>query len=282
MAAEEQLALIAGGADPIAQAIARELIRRDRTVVLQADAADGLQAATEQLEPLISREGQLASCVADLTAAPDRDRLVEFVLDEFGRIDLLVCLPSGPPAGAEPAASRAADLDLLELTEAAYQQALAEYLTAPLFLTQLVANEMVRLAEAGSVEAAKIVLINSVGAYTTSADRAAHCLARAAAGMLTQLFADRLSEHGINVYEIRAGLISAGGDETRLQGRPRGIGDLVHARYDRLIEEGLTPIRRWGRPQDVALAVVAVAENLLPFSTGEVINVDGGFHLRRL
>ena len=88
--------------------------------------------------------------------------------------------------------------------------------------------------------------------------------------MLTRLLADALGEHGINVYEIRAGLISA------------GAGDEVHARYDRLIAQGLTPILRWGRPQDVALAVAAIADDLLPYSTGEVINVDGGFHLRRL
>ncbi len=88
--------------------------------------------------------------------------------------------------------------------------------------------------------------------------------------MMTRLFADRLGEHGINVYEIRTGLVSA------------GAGDPAHSRYDSLISEGLTPLRRWGRSGDVARAVAAVAEGLLGFSTGEVINVDGGFHLRRL
>ncbi len=88
--------------------------------------------------------------------------------------------------------------------------------------------------------------------------------------MAARLFADRLAEYGINVYEVRAGIVET--DMTRV----------VQDKYDRLIEEGLTPIRRWGTPDDVARAVVAIAEDLLPFSTGQVIDVDGGFHLRRL
>jgi NAD(P)-dependent dehydrogenase (short-subunit alcohol dehydrogenase family) len=88
--------------------------------------------------------------------------------------------------------------------------------------------------------------------------------------MLTPLYAARLAEHGINVYEIRPGVV-----RTDMTGP-------VKEKYDQLIEEGLTPIRRWGTPEDVGRAVVAIAQDLLPFSTGEVINVDGGFHLRRL
>lgn len=285
MAAEEQVALITGGSEPVAQSIARELIRRNWTLILQGEGEDDLQSAAEQLRVLAGREGQFATYRADPTAAADREQLVEFVLDEYGRIDLLVVVPTGPRAEARPGQPRpvgAGELDLLELTEDVYHRTLEAYVTSPLFLSQLAANEMVRLAEAGAIEAGKIVLINSLGAYTTSADRAAHCIARAAAAMLTQLLADRLGEHGINVYEVRAGLISSGSDEASGQSGTDGIGRLVHARYDRLIEEGITPIRRWGRPQDVALAVVAIAEDLLPYSTGEVINVDGGFHLRRL
>ncbi len=260
MAEQEQVALITGATEPIAQSIARELTRRNWTVLLQGDDEGELQAAVEHVAVLAGRDGQVASQRADLTAAAEREQLVEFVLEEYGRIDLLANVPAGP----------AAYQGLLELGEEAYLEVMDAYVTASLFLMQLVANEMVRLVEAGQIEAPKIVLVNSIGAYTTSTDRAAHCLARAAMAMLTRLFADRLSEHGINVYEVRSGLISAGG------------GDDVHARYDQLIADGLTPIRRWGRPQDVALAVVTIAEDLLPYSTGEVINVDGGFHLRRL
>ena len=197
---------------------------------------------------------------AELTVGRDREQLVELVLEEFNRIDLLVSCPAGPSIRQ----------GLLELIQDHYEHVQEAYVTAPLFLSQIVANEMVRLTESGAVEAAKIVFVNAIGAYTSFTDRPAHCLASAATAMLTKLFADALGEYGINVYEVCAGLISARGE------------DEVHARYGRLIEEGLTPIRRWGRPQDIALAVAAVAEDLLPYSTGEVINVDGGFHLRRL
>lgn len=260
MVTPSQVALITGAANVVGERIARELLGRDWVTIVQGADGEEVSAAAEALSAAAEAPGQVAAFRADLADADDRERLVEFVLDEFGRIDLLVCAESGPPASE----------DLLELTQQAYAQVMEACVTGPLFLVQHVANEMVRLTEAGQVEAGKIVLVNSIGAYTTSTDRTAHCLAAAAAAMLTRLLADRLSEHGINVYEVRAGLISTGGS------------DEVHARYDRLIHEGLTPIRRWGRPQDIALAVVAVAENMLPYSTGEVINVDGGFHLRRL
>jgi len=260
MAGEHRVALIADGTGPVGQRIARELIGRDWTVVLQGPQAEALQQAAESLTEDSDRDRQVAACPADLGLPADRDRLVEFVLDEFERIDLLVTVPEAPLAAE----------DLLELTDATADAALATHVTGPLFVIQGVANEMVCLVEAGQIEAPKIVLVNSLAAYTTSTDRAASALGAAGAAMLTRLFADRLAEHGINVYEVRAGLISTGGT------------DAVHARYNQLIHQGLTPIRRWGRPQDIALAVAAVASDLLPYSTGEVINVDGGFHLRRL
>jgi 3-oxoacyl-[acyl-carrier protein] reductase len=116
----------------------------------------------------------------------------------------------------------------------------------------------------------KIVTITSVSAYTASINRGDYCMSKAALAMLTPLFAARLAEFGINVFEIRPGVIAT--DMTVN----------VKDRYDDLIKSGLTPIARWGSPDDVARAVLAIAQDLFPFSTGEVINVDGGFHLRRL
>src|SRR5437867_13019774 len=116
----------------------------------------------------------------------------------------------------------------------------------------------------------KIVTVSSISAYTASTNRGDYCVAKAALSMLTPLYAARLAEHGINVYEIRPGIIA-----TDMTGP-------VKEKYDALIEQGLTPIKRWGKPEDVAKAVVAIAQDLFPFSTGEVINVDGGFHIRRL
>ena len=139
-------------------------------------------------------------------------------------------------------------------------------LKGPYFLTQLVARRMI---EQGG-EPAKVVIVSSISAYAASVNRGDYCLAKAGLAMMTALYATRLAEYGITVHEIRPGVIA-----TDMTGA-------VKDRYDRLIADGLTPIRRWGQPEDVGRAVVAVATDLLPFSTGQVIDVDGGFHLRTL
>mgnify|MGYP001791964463 CR=1 FL=1 len=175
-------------------------------------------------------------------------------------------------AGVAPAVRA----DLLEADEESFDRLIRINVRGPYFLTQLAARWMIeQSAAAGSVPGSagggpKIVTISSVSAYTASINRGDYCVAKAALSMLTPLYASRLAEHGINVYEIRPGIIA-----TAMTGP-------VHEKYDRLIADGLTPIKRWGTPEDVGRAVAAIAENLLPFSTGEVINVDGGFHLRRL
>lgn len=112
--------------------------------------------------------------------------------------------------------------------------------------------------------------ITSISAYTASTQRGEYCISKAGLAMITPLFATRLAEHGIGVYEIRPGLIRS--DMTTA----------VQERYTKMIEEGLTPISRWGTPEDVGRAVAAIARGDFPFSTGEVFNVDGGFHIRRL
>ncbi len=256
-------ALITAGAAGLGKSVAVELAGRGWDIFVQYgpsvrsadDCVAEISAAAEDAG------GRVECSAADLTSPQDREQLVERVLEEFGRIDMLV---NSPPAQPRPTE------DLLELTEETYYRVLDMQLTATLFLTKLVANEMVRLAEAGQISDPRIVTINSISAYTTSGDHGPQCIARAGVSMMSRLFADVLGEFGINVYELRVGLISA------------GPADPSHSRYDSLIAEGLTPLRRWGRASDVARAVAAVADDLLPFSTGEIINVDGGFHLRRL
>jgi 3-oxoacyl-[acyl-carrier protein] reductase len=204
---------------------------------------------------------QAAAARADLSDPDHREQLLERALDAMGQIDMLVNAPWDSAAGP---------VDLLELTQDDYITQMDATATSSIFTTQLIANEMVRQVQAGMIENPRIVTINSVHAYTSSTDYGPQCLARATLSMMTRLFADRLGDYGINVYELRVGLLSAGAD------------DPSHARYDSLIEQGITPIRRWGRSQDIARAVAAIAEDMLTFSTGEVINIDGGFHLRRL
>jgi 3-oxoacyl-[acyl-carrier protein] reductase len=192
---------------------------------------------------------------ADISCLEDHARLVEGMLEAYGRIDLLV-----NNAGMAPRQR----VDVLEMTAASYDEVLAVNLKGPFFLAQQVAKIMLEQ------KSGMVINIGSISAYTSSLNRGEYCIAKAGLAMVTQLFADRLAEYGILVYEIRPGII-----ETDMTGP-------AHEKYDRLISGGLTPIRRWGQPKDVAQAVVAVAEGQFPFSTGEVINVDGGFHLRRL
>lgn len=260
----KRVALVTGGSVGLGRAIATELARCGWCLCLQHDHDAEVGEAVEAVEQAASDAGHSVDVEAfacDLSVAAQREQLVEEVVEAFDRIDLLV----NAHASAPPTAT-----DLLETSEEAYRSVLDAQLLGPLLLTQLVASEMVRMVEAGLIEGPRIVTINSISAEASSVDHGPHCVARAALAMMTRLFADRLGEHGIGVFEVRVGLISTS---------PM---DPAYGRYNALIEQGLTPIRRWGHPGDVARAVSAVAEDLLGFSTGEVLHVDGGFHLRRL
>jgi 3-oxoacyl-[acyl-carrier protein] reductase len=253
------VAIVTGAARGIGRAIAVALAQEHFAVVVNyrasADAAAEVQAGIEG-------SGGRAICVqGDVAEAGARRHLVAATLQQFGRIDLLV-----NNAGMAPR-QRA---DMLEVSEASYDEVMAVNLKGPFFLTQQVARVMVDLAQRGVVADPMIVNIGSLSAYTSSINRAEYCISKAGMAMMTMLFADRLAQHGIRVYELRPGII-----ETDMTSG-------VRRKYDDMIAEGLTPIRRWGQPDDVARAVVAIAGGEFPFSTGEVINVDGGFHLRRL
>ncbi|MBT4682344.1 MAG: 3-ketoacyl-ACP reductase, partial [Chloroflexi bacterium] len=199
---------------------------------------------------------------ADMGEIDSFSKITDATLSEFGQIDLLV-----NNAGVGPRAR----VDMLEVGTESYDEVMGINLRGPFFLTQLVANHMIKLIKDEVITNPKIINVSSISAYTSSPARAEYCISKAGIGMMTALWADRLAEYGINVYEIRPGIIKT--DLTS------GVKD----KYDRLIlEQGITPIRRWGLPEDIGKAVMAIASDLLPYSTGEVINVDGGFHLSRL
>ncbi len=252
-----QVAVVTGAARGIGRGIAVALAERGWAVVINNR---GNAQAAQQAAELVEKAGGRALIVqADVAVGTDRARLIAQTLESFGRIDLLV-----NNAGMGPRER----VDMLETTEASYDEVMATNLKGPFFLTQSVAQIMIKAL--ATVPHPKIVNIGSISAYTSSTNRPEYCISKAGIGMMTTLFADRLAEYGIHVYEIRPGIV-----ETDLTSK-------VKDKYDRLIAEGVTPIRRWGQPEDVARAIVAIAQDLLPFSTGEVINVDGGFHLRRL
>jgi 3-oxoacyl-[acyl-carrier protein] reductase len=254
-----RVALVTGASRGIGRGVAVALggIGHDVVVNYVRDAA-AARAVTDELESL----GVTAHPVrADVSVAADRERLVEAAYDTFGRLDLLV-----NNAGVGPSVRA----DILEAGEESFDRLIGVNLKGPYFLTQLVANRMIEQVKEGAFRP-KIVIISSISAYTASVNRGDYCVAKAGLAMTAKLYAARLAEHGINVYEIRPGIV-----ETDMTGP-------VRARYDDLIlNQGITPIRRWGVPDDVGRAVVAIAEDLLPFSTGQVIDVDGGFHLRTL
>ncbi len=257
---DRRVALVTGASRGIGRGIALALAGRGWAVV--ANYHRSADAAGEVVRLAEEAGGEALAVQADIARAEDRRRLVDEALGWRGRIDLLV-----NNAGMAPRTR----FDLLETTEESYDEVMDTNLKGPFFLTQQVACKMLELIEAGRVERPNIVNIGSINAYTSAITRGEYCVSKAGMAMLTRLFADRLAEHGINVYEIRPGITDT--DMT----------SVVREKYERLIyEQGLTPIRRWGRPEDVGLAVVAIAEGLFPFSTGEVINVDGGFHLHRL
>jgi NAD(P)-dependent dehydrogenase (short-subunit alcohol dehydrogenase family) len=249
------VALVTGGSRGIGRGICVELARCGYAVAVNY--ADNHDAAAET-QGQVGTAVETLLCQADVSVAGERERLVDEVLARWQRIDVLVNNAGITSVGRK---------DILEATEESWDCVLGVNLKGPYFLTQRVAREM--LARLPSLTQPAIVNISSLSAYSLSTNRGDYCISKAGLTMLTQLFAVRLADSGIRVYEVRPGII-----ETDMTAG-------AHERYTRLIAEGLTPIRRWGTPQDVGQAVAALVRGAIPFSTGEVVNVDGGFHLRR-
>jgi NAD(P)-dependent dehydrogenase (short-subunit alcohol dehydrogenase family) len=248
------VALVTGGSRGIGRGICLELARHGYAVAINFA---GNRDAAEETAHLIGDQAETLLCQADVGNADDRKRLVDAVLARWDRIDVLVNNAGITSVGRK---------DILEATEESWDRVLDVNLKGPFFLTQRVAVEM--LARLPSLVRPTIVNISSLSAYALSLNRGDYCISKTGLGTLTQLFAARLAGNGIRAFEIRPGIIdtdmTSGGRE----------------RYTKLIAEGLTPIRRWGTAEDVGKVVAVLVGEMLPFSTGEVINVDGGYHLR--
>lgn len=254
------IALVTGASRGIGRGIAVELARTGARVAINY--AGNAAAAAEALQLVQEAGGEGFVVQGDVSVAADRERLVAETVARYGRIDLLV-----NNAGVAPAVRG----DLLDVAEESFDRLSAINLKGPFFLTQRVARQMLSQERDGEGFRGRIVNITSISVYTASVSRGDYCMVKAGLAMMTKLFADRLANDGINVYEIRPGVIA-----TDMTGG-------VKEKYDRLIlEQGITPIRRWGKPEDIGRAVRAIAEDRFPFSTGAVFDVDGGFHLQRL
>lgn len=260
-----QVALITGASRGIGRGIALELAAVGWDLVVnyagnQAAAEDTAKRCVEKAK----EDGHTIRaeiCQCDVGQAVDRDRLIVFTREQFGRLDLLVNNAGITSIGRA---------DILDASEENWDALMSINLKGPFFLSQLAGRWMVEQNEADPSRRGKIVNVSSISAHTVSTNRGDYCVAKAGLGMVTKLFAARLANVGVNVYEVCPGVIAS--DMTAP----------VQAKYDKLIDEGLTPIRRWGEPGDVGRAVVALAQDYFPFTTGEVLNVDGGFTIRRI
>ncbi len=249
---ERPLAIVTGGTRGIGLGIARKLEEIGYRLVLA-----GRRTARE-VQPVLDSLPGAAYVMTDISVAGDRERLVA---STEGRIDLLV-----NNAGMAPRIRA----DILDATEESFLEVMAVNLLGPYFLTQLAARRMIQQAPDATGRRGCVVNITSVSAIAASVNRGEYCLSKAGLSMATRLWALRLAEYGIPVYEVRPGIIRT--DMTAS----------VAEKYDRLIEEGLVPQSRWGSPEDVGKAVAVLASGSLPYSTGSVIPVDGGMLLPRL
>ncbi|MBL8026340.1 MAG: 3-ketoacyl-ACP reductase [Fibrobacteres bacterium] len=255
----KKAALVTGAARGIGRSIAVALSKAGFDIAV----ADVLpqEDAQEGLDQCAANGSKILYIRSDISSPDGRKQILDSLKNGFGRLDLLV-----NNAGVAPKVRA----DILEASEESFDRLMSINLKGPYFLTQLLANWMVEQSKKGEGYEGRIVNIASMSSYTSSVGRGEYCISKAGVSMMTMLYADRLAEFGIGVYEVRPGIIKT--DMTAG----------VKEKYDKLIGDGLLPIKRWGLPEDIAKAVIAVANGYLPYSTGEVINVDGGFHFRRL
>ena len=255
----KQTAFITGGTRGIGLGIARELASRDYDLALNGMRPD------EQVQEVVTqlREGgaEVIYYRGNVADADDRKQMWTQIMEQFGRLNLLV-----NNAGMGPRDRR----DILETTEESYHEVMNVNLTGPYFISQLAANHMIEEKRKDADFKAAIINISSISATMASVNRGEYCISKAGMSMMTRLFAVRLGEYDIPVYEVRPGII-----ETDMTAG-------VKEKYDNLIEGGLTIQKRWGKPEDVGRAVASLASGDLSYSTGQVIMVDGGLTLGRL
>ena len=260
----QKYALVTGSRRGIGRAIGLSLMREGYFVIFNGISSNLQDEMIKEIEG-ISKKYEYIQC--DIGKADDRESLLNILSRKYPRLDLLV-----NNAGIAPKVRG----DLLDTDPEDYQRVMDVNLNGAFFLTiGIIKSIMLEYSrnypERDSMDYHPIVIdISSISAFTVSINRPAYCISKAGMSMMTQLLAERLAEDGILVYEIRPGIMKT--DMTRA----------VSEKYDRLISEGVTSIKRWGLPEDCAKAVILLSRGDLSFSTGEIINVDGGFHIKKI
>jgi 3-oxoacyl-[acyl-carrier protein] reductase len=255
----KRVAFITGGSRGIGLGIAKQLAENGFSIAINGvrPAAD----VSDAIEDLKKTGAEVLYCQGNISSHEDRNKIVKEVKDHYHRLHVLV-----NNAGIAPR-ERA---DILMASEKSFDEVLGINLKGTYFLTQEVANWMIEQKRADTTFSGSIINITSISATVASVNRGEYCISKAALSMVTQLFATRLGEFDIPVYEVRPGIIST--DMTAG----------VKEKYDTLIEKGLCLQKRWGQPEDVGKAVNALAQGNFTYSTGQVIMVDGGLTVPRL
>lgn len=255
----KKIAIVTGSRRGIGLAIVKKLMSDGYTAVL-CDVVE--EPEVKGLLDELNKTGEACYFRCDISKPADRGALFDAVLEKYGRIDVLV-----NNAGV----ACAVRLNILETTPESFERLMRINCEGTFFMCQGAANRMLACKEKGLEDySPRIVNISSMSAYTSSTSRGEYCISKAGIAMITKLFADELADRGIPVFEVRPGIIAT--DMTAV----------VHEKYEKLIAEGVTPIRRFGQPEDVANCVSAACTGLLDFGTGTVLNADGGFHIQRL
>ncbi|MDZ4858817.1 MAG: 3-ketoacyl-ACP reductase [Candidatus Hydrogenedentes bacterium] len=253
------VALVTGASRGIGRGIATALASHGYDIAgVATSMSSGLLDVQADVEALGQR---FIPVVADISRLDEHARIVDAVVEAAGRIDVLV-----NNAGVAPKVR----LDILDTTEESFDRLIDINLRGPFFLTQRVSAQMIAQVKAGADCAPKIIFITSISSNAASPNRAEYCISKAGLSMAAQTYAVRLAEFGINVYDIRPGIVAT--DMT----------SAVKQKYDDLIAKGLLLTPRWGTPEDVGKAVVALAEGYFDYATGAVIEVGGGFGVERL
>jgi len=255
----KKVALVTGGSRGIGLGIAKALAKAGFDLAINGVRDE--DAVKDALAELTQLGAEVIYCQGDVSQSAAREEILNKIKSHFGRLNVLV-----NNAGVAPKERK----DILEATEESFDYVLSTNLKSTYFLSQAAANWMVAQKTENVGFEGAIINVSSVSATVVSVNRGEYCIAKAGMSMATQLFAARLGEYNIPVFEVRPGIIAT--DMTAK----------VTEKYDKLIAEGLTVQRRWGFPDDVGKAVAALAAGSFPYSTGQVIMVDGGMNIPRL